>query len=333
MVSIRPFISNSSSLCINPLIAVPSVPITIRITVSFIIIFFLLESLLRQRKLIVFYWSLNDGNSPQVSQTLLSILANLNNDVVWTVFTHPVISKYLNQSFGDCIKSTNYNWYNRHFHIPQFFNSLARYWYLSLFLFSFDFNLWSAKSLILQILSSFFFFCFLIIIRSGRLAEIRWRRFYLKIPEEFVGLIPHDRCCVVHIPFVCMVKILVQFPGDHLAHPVVPSLIFFLGNFFYIHLLCDWLFCLSPHNFYLHFCCNLSILALLWLVLMALFCAAIRKDSVSLLKFPFLSHVHFFLEWDVASYSLKKSIELFSHFCFLIIIIIIIPVFHTSVSQ
>ena len=24
------------------------------------------------------------------------------------------------QSFGGCTKSTNYNWYNRHFHVPQF---------------------------------------------------------------------------------------------------------------------------------------------------------------------------------------------------------------------
>ena len=28
---------------------------------------------------------------------------------------------------------------------------------------------------------------------------------------------------------------------------------------------------------------------------MALFCAAIRRDSVSLLKFPFLNHIHIFL--------------------------------------
>ena len=27
----------------------------------------------------------------------------------------------LHQSFGDCTKSTNYNWYNCHFHVPQLF--------------------------------------------------------------------------------------------------------------------------------------------------------------------------------------------------------------------
>ena len=48
---------------------------------------------------------------------------------------------------------------------------------------------------------------------------------------------------------------------------------------------------LSPHCLHLLFVCVLSILTLIWMVIMALFCAAIRKDSVSLLKFPFLSHV------------------------------------------
>ena len=41
----------------------------------------------------VFHWSLCDSKSPHVSRTLLSILANLNNAVVWTVSTRPVISK------------------------------------------------------------------------------------------------------------------------------------------------------------------------------------------------------------------------------------------------
>ena len=49
---------------------------------------------------------------------------------------------------------------------------------------------------------------------------------------------------------------------------------------------------LSPHHLRLLFSCNLSVVALLWLVLMVLFCAAIRRDSVSLLRFHFLCHVH-----------------------------------------
>ena len=40
----------------------------------------------------VSHWSLSDDKSTQVSRTLLSILADLNNAVAWTVFTRPIIS-------------------------------------------------------------------------------------------------------------------------------------------------------------------------------------------------------------------------------------------------
>ena len=40
-----------------------------------------------------FHWSLSDNKSPQVSRTLLSILAVLNDVVVWMVSTRPPISK------------------------------------------------------------------------------------------------------------------------------------------------------------------------------------------------------------------------------------------------
>ena len=41
----------------------------------------------------VFHLSLSDSKSPQVSRTLLSILAVLNNAVVWMVSTQPPTSK------------------------------------------------------------------------------------------------------------------------------------------------------------------------------------------------------------------------------------------------
>ena len=41
----------------------------------------------------VFFWSLSDSKSPQVSRTLNSILAIMNNVVVWMVSAHPLISK------------------------------------------------------------------------------------------------------------------------------------------------------------------------------------------------------------------------------------------------
>ena len=67
-----------------------------------------------------------------------------------------------------------------------------------------------------------------------------------------------------------------------------------------LHSLIMWLMVssLSPYSPHVLFCCILSILALIWLVLMTLFCAAIRRDSVSLLMFAFLSHVNVLL-WEM----------------------------------
>ena len=39
----------------------------------------------------VFHWSLSEMKSPQVSMTLLSILTDLNNIVVWMVSTRPPV--------------------------------------------------------------------------------------------------------------------------------------------------------------------------------------------------------------------------------------------------
>ena len=81
---------------------------------------------------------------------------------------------------------------------------------------------------------------------------------------------------------------------------------------------------LSLHSLHLLFCWVLSILALIWLVLMALSCAAIRRDSVSLLKFSFLSQVHV-LSCEILFISrLKCPWSCFPyHFCFLIIIVVL----------
>ena len=62
-----------------------------------------------------------------------------------------------------------------------------------------------------------------------------------------------------------------------------------------LHSLIMWLIVssLSLHSLHLLFCCVLSILALIWLVLMALSCAAIRRDSVSFLRLFFLARSRF----------------------------------------
>ena len=74
-------------------------------------------------------------------------------------------------------------------------------------------------------------------------------------------------------------------------------LYFFRANL--LHSLIMWLIVSSllQRNLHFLFCCVLSILAMIWLVLVALFCTAIKRDSVSSLKFPCLIHVHVFCVW------------------------------------
>ena len=59
-----------------------------------------------------------------------------------------------------------------------------------------------------------------------------------------------------------------------------------------LHSLIMWVI-VSSLYLYLLFCCDLSILALIWLVLITLFCAAIMRDFVFLWLFS-LSHDHVF---------------------------------------
>ena len=120
---------------------------------------------------------LADSKSPQVSRTLLSILADLSNAVVSMVSTHPLASKSPSPSTNPLVTVPRVPitiGITVAFMFPSFFNSLTMSRYFSFFSFSFNFTLWSAwatKSTIRQILFSFLFF---IISRCGRLAEIRW---------------------------------------------------------------------------------------------------------------------------------------------------------------
>ena len=115
----------------------------------------------------VFHWRLSDSKSPQVSRTLLSILAVFNNAVVWMVSTRPPTSKSsrpFNNPLVTVPKAPITISITVTFMFRSFFNSLARSRYLSFFSLYFSFTLWSvgtAKSTIK------------IIIKFGLLAEIR----------------------------------------------------------------------------------------------------------------------------------------------------------------
>ena len=112
-----------------------------------------------------------------------------------------------------------------------------------------------------------------------------------------------------------MVKIqcLAQFPVDHRSDPIVSCTAFVLVccN----RLLCHWPFYLC--NLHLLHCCVLLIFPLIWLVLMALFCAA-RRDSVV----PFRSYASAFLYLISPVCRLKYPYSYFSsHFCSLVFIV------------
>ena len=130
----------------------------------------------------VFLWSLNDNKSPQVSRTLLSILAVLSNAVIWIVSTRPPASKSsrpFNNPFVIVPKAPIPIGTTVTFMFHRFFNSLERSRYLSLFSHSYSFILWSAgttKSTILQIL--FFFVDYYKVWSSGRDLVIRVHYYY-----------------------------------------------------------------------------------------------------------------------------------------------------------
>ena len=116
--------------------------------------------------------------SPQVSRTLLSILADLSNAVVWIFSTHPPTSESSSPFINPLVTvqsapitiGTTFT-----FMFYSFFNSLAKPRFFSFLSLSFNFSLWTdgtAESTNLQVLFFFFFF-FFFVLRSGRQAEIR----------------------------------------------------------------------------------------------------------------------------------------------------------------
>ena len=245
----------------------------------------------------VFHWSLSDSKSHQVSRTRLSILAVLSNAVVCIVSTHPLTSKSYRPFNNPLVTVPNAPFTIGTivtFMFHSFFNSLARSGYLYFFSLSFRFILWSAgtaKSTILQIL-----FLLLIIMRSGVLAGIRWSVCMLKSHRSLCESFSRTDAgvCIYHLFVWSNWNFLHISQWITLPTQSCLSLYSFCANL--LHSLIMWLIVssLSPHSLHLLFCCVLSILALIWLVLMALSCAAIRRDSISLLRFPFLSQVQVF---------------------------------------
>ena len=144
--------------------------------------------------------------------------------------------------------------------------------------------------------SLFVFVFLLIIIRSCLLAGIRWSVCMLKSHRSLCVSFSRTGAglCIYHLLVWSNLDFLHISQWITLPIQSCLDLYSFCANL--LHSLIMWLIVSSlwPHSLHLLFCCVLSIVALIWLVLIALSCAAIRRDSVSFLKFPFLSQVQVF---------------------------------------
>ena len=139
------------------------------------------------------------------------------------------------------------------------------------------------------------FFLLLIITRFGLLVEIRWSICISKSQRVCVSPSPGQILgCAYYFFAWSNFAFLHNSQWITLPTPSCQVLYSFCDNL--LHSLIMWLIVssLSLHNLYLLFCCVLSILALIWLVFVALFCVDIWKDSVFLERYLFLSHVHVF---------------------------------------
>ena len=117
----------------------------------------------------VFHCGLSNRKSPQVSRTLLSIMADLNNVVVWMVSIRPLISKSTSPLINLTVPRapiTIVIYVTLLFH--SFFNSLVMSRYLSFFSLSFNFTLCSARTAKTTILQVLFFVDYCKVWSSGR---------------------------------------------------------------------------------------------------------------------------------------------------------------------
>ena len=117
-------------------------------------------------------------------QALLSILADLNNAIVWIVLILALISNSFSPLFQALPSTLTTIGITVTLTFLSLFHSLARYKYLSIFLLFFILTQWSVvqNCKIHYTVSSFFFFFLLITFSSGLLARIRWSSW---IPKSY----------------------------------------------------------------------------------------------------------------------------------------------------
>ena len=206
--------------------------------------------------------SATDSKSPQVSRTLLSILAVLNNAVVCMASTHPLISKSSSpctSPFGDFTQSPSYNWYHSHVHVFQFSSKVQ----VLIFLFAFFqfYSVVSRNSKVLYSAGSLFF----VDITSGRLAEIKWSVCISKSQRSLCGSFSwkDSGLCIYHVFVWSNLNFLHNSQWITLPIQLCLVLYSFCANLLHSLIMLLIISSLLSHHLHLQFSGLLSILALM----------------------------------------------------------------------
>ena len=181
----------------------------------------------------IFYWNLSNSKSHQVSWTLLSILDDLYNAVVWMVSARPLISNSSSPLTNPLriIPSTSVNVGTTDtFMFHSFFSSLARSEYLSLFSFFFDFpSVDGQDSKVHCSAGSLFCLLSLGLVCYPGLDDL----FVFQNLREFCASHSPRRIlfCAYIIWHYGLFKFLAQFPVDHLPHTVMYNFVLFYYHY------------------------------------------------------------------------------------------------------
>ena len=166
----------------------------------------------------VFHWCLRESRSPPISSTLLRILVDLNNAIIWMDTTCLLISKSSSSCTLITISITVI------FMLRRFFSSLAKSGYLTLFSLSFCFTPWSDGTAMFTIQQLRLLFWL-----SLYPEVIRWSIWILK-SQRILTVLFLGRILGSHISFVHMVtfKLLTEILSSLVFSYTLFALIYYI---------------------------------------------------------------------------------------------------------
>ena len=233
----------------------------------------------------VFYKTVSNSKFPQVSRTLLNILANLNNAVVWMVSTHPFISKSSSPFTNPLVTvpsasvligiTVTFMFHSFFSYFPKALENIFKkktIRYVPNLFFRFPLVLpWGQPERQSPLIGRFtlflfFFFFFLLTITwSSRLVQIRWSVCISKdkrILYASFSKVDSKLFICYHLFVWSNLNFLHIFHWITLPTQSCLVLYSFCANL--QHSIIRWLIVssLSPHNLHLLFCCVVSLLAL-----------------------------------------------------------------------